>query len=54
MSIVRVRFNKLGFQTEFDVIHVDNDFLLFWHKKRVGRFNSFKQALDFARHLGID
>lgn len=54
MSVLHVKINKPGFKTEFQVVKVDDWFHLFWHFKRIGRFLSFKQAVSFAEHLGID
>lgn len=54
MSVMMMRFNRPGYETEFQVIKVDDRFHLFWHKRRVGRFLNLKQALSFAEHLGID
>ncbi len=54
MSVLKVKFNRPGYQTEFDIVKVDDRFNLFWHFKRIGSFLSFKQALDFAKHLGDD
>jgi hypothetical protein len=54
MSVLTVKINRLGFKAEFQVMKVDDFFHLFWHRKRIGRFLSFRNAVEFSEHLGVD